>query len=188
MAPVTLTRGSNTSLSALVPTLGTVVLGFGWDVVQSRGPAVELVPSAVLCGASGQALSDEHLVFFNQLVSADGSVTYVDDDPVGDAEQLEVDLSAVPDEVTRIVFVVYVDPDLRSPGSFGSVRSAYVAVRDRSGGELVRYDIEDDTGLDITAMVFAELYRHNGAWKVRAVGQGFSTGLQGGADSFGVRI
>lgn len=184
MAPVTLTRGSNTSLSALVPTLGTVVLGFGWNVVESRGPAVELVPSAIVCGTRGRALSDEHLVFFNQLVSPDGSVTYADDD----AEQIEVDLDEVPEEVSSIVFVVYVDPDLRSPGSFGSVRSAYLRVCDRGGGELVRYDLEDDVGLDITAMVFGELYRHNGAWKVRAIGQGFSTGLQGVADSFGVRI
>lgn len=184
MAPVSLTRGGNTSLSALVPTLGTVVVGFGWSVVESRGPAVELVPSAVLCGERGRALSDEHLVFFNQLSSPDGAVTYVD----GDAEQLEVDLDAVPAEVTSIVFVVYVDPDLRTPGSFGSVRHAYLRVCDRGGGELVRYDLEDDVGVDITAMVFGELYRHNGAWKVRAIGQGFSTGLRGVADSFDVRI
>lgn len=184
MAPVTLTRGSNTSLSALVPTLGTVVLGFGWNVVESRGPAVELVPSAIVCGSRGRALSDEHLVFFNQLVSPDGAVTYVE----GDAEQIEVDLDRVPEEVSSIAFVVYVDPDLRSPGSFGSVRSAYVRVCDRSGGELIRYDLEDDVGHDITAMVFSELYRHNGAWKVRAIGQGYSTGLQGVADSFDVRI
>ncbi len=184
MAPVKLIRGSNTSLSALLPTLGTVLVGFSWDVVQSRGPAVELVPSAILCGASGQALSDEHLVFFNQLVSPDGAAEYVE----GDVEQIEVDLSAVPAEVAKIVFVVYADPDLRKPGNFGAVRSAYVRVSDRSGAELVRYDIEEGAGLDITAMVFAELYRHSGAWKVRAIGQGYSTGLQGVADDFGVRI
>ncbi len=184
MAPVKLIRGSNTSLSELIPSLGTVLVGFGWNVVESRGPAVELVASAILCGASGHALSDEHLVFFNQLVSPDGAVHYVEDD----AEQIEVDLSSVPAEVTKIVFVVYADPDLRKPGNFGAVRSAYVRVCDRSGGELIRYDSEEGSGLDITAMVFVELYRHSGAWKVRAIGQGYSTGLQGVADDFGVRI
>jgi len=184
MAPVKLIRGSNTSLSELIPTLGTVLVGFGWNVVESRGPAVELVPSAILCGSSGHALSDDHLVFFNQLVSPDGAVQYVQDD----AEQIEVDLSAVPAAVNKIVFVVYADPDLRKPGNFGAVRSAYVRVCDRSGGELIRYDIEEGAGLDITAMVFAELYRHNGAWKMRAIGQGYSTGLQGVADDFGVRV
>jgi tellurium resistance protein TerD len=185
MAPVKLIRGSNTSLSQLVPTLGTVVVGFGWHVVESNGPAVELVPSAIMCGDSGQALSDEHLVFFNQLVSPDGAVQYVETDE----EQIEVDLSAVPSSVAKIVFVVYADPDLRQPGNFGAVRRAFVRVTDRSGTELVRYDIEENSGLDsITAMVFAELYRHSGAWKMRAIGQGYSTGLKGVADDFGVRI
>ncbi len=184
MAPVTLIRGSNTSLSALIPALGTVVVGFGWHVVESRGPAVELVPSAVLCGASGRALSDEHLVFFNQLASPDGAVTYVEDDD----EQIEVDLNAVPADVAKIIFVVYADPDLRQPGNFGAVRKAYIRVCDRGGAELIRYDIEEGSGLDITAMVFAELYRHSGTWKMRAIGQGYSTGLQGVADDFGVRI
>lgn len=184
MAPVTLIRGSNTSLSELIPTLGTVVVGFGWNVVQSRGPAVELVASAILCGTSGRALSDEHLVFFNQLTSPDGAVQYVQDD----AEQIEVDLSAVPADVAKIAFVVYADPDLRRPGNFGAVRKAYVRVCDRSGTELIRYDIEEGSGLDITAMVFAELYRHSGTWKMRAIGQGYSTGLQGVADDFDVRI
>ena len=184
MAPVKLIRGSNTSLSDLMPTPGTVLVGFGWKIVENRGPAVELVPSAILCGSSGQALSDDHLVFFNQLTSPDGAVQYVTDD----AEQIDVDLSAVPDDVAKIVFVVYADPDLRKPGSFGSVRSAYVRVCDRGGAELVRYDIEEGAGLDITAMVFAELYRHRDGWKIRAIGQGYSTGLQGVADDFGVRI
>ncbi|WP_127782541.1 TerD family protein [Rhodococcus sp. X156] len=184
MAPVKLIRGSNTSISDLIPTLGTVVVGFGWDVVQSRGPAVELVPSAILCGESGTALSDEHLVFFNQLVSPDGAVTYVE----GDVEQIEVDLANVPADVAKIVFVVYADPDLRQPGNFGAVRSAYIRVSDRSGAELVRYDIEEGSGIEITAMVFAELYRHRGGWKIRAIGQGYSTGLKGVADDFDVRI
>lgn len=184
MAPVKLIRGSNTSLSELVPGLGTVLVGFGWNVVQSRGPAVELVASAIVCGASGRALSDDHLVFFNQLVSPDGAVQYVEND----AEQIEVDLAAVPADVTKIVFVVYADPDLRKPGSFGAVRGAYVRVCDRGGTELIRYDIEDGAGLEITAMVFSELYRHNGAWKLRAIGQGYSTGLQGVADDFGVQV
>lgn len=181
---VRLTRGSNASLSELIGVLGTVVVGFGWRVIESRGPATELVPSAVVCDAEGRALSDEHLVFFNQLATPDGAVQYVQ----GDEEQIEVDLAGVPEQVTKIVFVVYADPDLRQPGNFSSVRQAYVRVCDRSGTEIVRYDIEEDSDVAITAMIFAELYRHKGAWKVRAIGQGYSTGLAGVAADFGVTI
>lgn len=184
MAAVKLVRGANTALSDLLPALGTVVVGFGWRILESRGPQVELVPAAILCDASGHALSDEHMVFFNQLVTSDGAVQYAD----GDQEQIEVDLPAVPADVDKIVFVVYADPDLRQPGNFGPVRRAYVRVADRAGSELVRYDLEEGSGVDITAMVFAEIYRHRQAWKIRAVGQGYSTGLKGVANDFGVTI
>jgi tellurium resistance protein TerD len=181
---VKLTRGSNASLTELIPMLGTIVVGFGWRVIPTKGPAMELVPSAIVCDAHGKALSDEHLVFFNQLASPDGAVRYVE----GDEEQIEVNLADVPDDVDKIVFVVYADPDLRNPGNFGSVRSAYVRVCDRTGAEIVRYDIQDTGDLDATAMIFAEIYRRSGAWKVRAVGQGYTTGLKGVASDFGVTI
>lgn len=179
-----LTRGANASLSELIPLLGTVVVGFGWRVIESRGPAVDLVPSAIVCGEDGRALSDEHLVFFNQLAAPEGSVTYV----AGDEEQIEVDLAGVPEGVERIAFVVYADPDKRRPGSFAAVRSAYMRILDRAGDEVVRYDIEDSEDAEITAMIFGELYRHRGAWKVRAVGQGYRTGIHGVAADFGISL
>ncbi|MEJ7783693.1 MAG: TerD family protein [Solirubrobacteraceae bacterium] len=181
---VKLTRGSNASLTELIPMLGTVVVGFGWRVIPSKGPATELVPSAVVCDEDGTALSDEHLVFFNQLATPDGAVQYVENDE----EQIEVELAAVPETVAKIVFVVYADPDLRQPGNFGSVRSAYVRVCDRRGTEIVRYDIEVSTDVEVTAMIFAEIYRNRGAWKVRAIGQGYTTGLKGVASDFGITI
>lgn len=58
---------------------------------------------------------------------------------------------------------------------FGAVPSSYVAVADPEGAELAGYTL---TGLDAeTAVVALELYRRQGAWKVRAVGQGYADGL-----------
>lgn len=182
---IKLQRGANAALSELMPIVGTVVVGFGWRLIESNGPVTELVPSAIVCNARGQAVDDEHLIFFNQLATPDGTVQYVSG---GDEEQIELDLAGVPEKVDKIVFVVYADPDLRKPGNFGSVRSAYFRLADRTGTELVRYDIEEGSGNEVTAMIFGEIYRHNGAWKVRAVGQGYSTGLKGVAKDFGVAI
>ncbi|MEA2186389.1 MAG: tellurium resistance protein TerD [Solirubrobacteraceae bacterium] len=184
VAAVKLVRGSNTSLSELLPILGTVVVGFGWKVIEGKGPIAEMVPSAIVCNAAGLALSDEHLVFFNQLATPDGAVEYVQ----GDEEQIEVDLATIPESVDKLVFVVYADPDLRHPGNFGAVRNAYLRICDRSGAEMVRYDIEDSADIDVTAMIFGEIYRHRDTWKVRAVGQGYKTGLTGVAKDFGVTI
>jgi len=181
---INLESGANISLTANNPLLKEILIGFGWSLVASNAPLTELVPSAIMVGANGKAVSDEHFVFFNQLGTPDGAVNYVSGE---DKEQIEVNLSLIPEEVTKIVFVVYADPDIRKPGNFGSVRGAYIRVADREDSSIARYDI-NQTDIEVTAMVFGEIYKHNGAWKFRAVGQGYSTGLAGVAKDFGVNI
>ena len=78
-----LVPGGNAALTAENPGLDHVVVGMGWDTIPSNGPQAELVPFAVMCDADGKAVSNDHLVFFNQLVSADSSVTFIGD---GDQE------------------------------------------------------------------------------------------------------
>ena len=181
---VKLESGANTSLSALNPLLKELVIGFGWNVIQPSGPAVELVPSALLCDANNVAISDDSLIFFNQLSTPDDAVRYVTSD---DAEQIELNLALIPEKVEKIVFIVYVDPDVRRPGNFGSVRNAYIRVADREDSDMVRYDIAQ-ANADVTAMVFGEVYRYKGQWKFRAVGQGYTTGLAGVAKDFKVNL
>ncbi|UWX97775.1 TerD family protein [Arthrobacter zhaoxinii] len=178
----TLVAGANAALTAENPGLTSVMVGLGWDVIPSRGPASELVPLTLLCGSDGRVLSDAHLVFFNQIASPEGSVVFEGDD---DTEQIDVDLSRVPDAVSKIVFAVYADPEMRGPGTFAAVRSAYIRVARPGGGELVRFDLPAANRDTITAMMFGELYRHRTDWKFRALGQGYTTGLRGLAADFG---
>jgi len=182
--PVTLESGANVSLTAGNPLLKEVVVGFGWDVINSNSGDVELVPSALLCDSDGKVISDEHMVFFNQLSTPDDSVRYVTKD---DKEQIELDLSKIPSAVEKIVFIVFVDPDVRKPGNFGSVRNARIRVADREDSDIARYDITQ-ADKNVTAMVFGEIYRYKDAWKFRAVGQGYSTGLVGVARDYKVNL
>jgi tellurium resistance protein TerD len=181
---IRLESGGNTALNAANPLLTDLVVGFGWEVIKSNSPQSELVPSAILCDHAGKALSTSSLVFFNQLSTPDGSVQYV---TKGDTDQIEVDLALVPAEVDKIVFVVYVDPDIRKPGNFASVRNAYIRVADREDNDIVRYDLHQAES-SVTAMIFGEIYRYKGSWKFRAIGQGYTTGLVGVADAFGVNL
>ena len=72
--------------------------------------------------------------------------------------------------------------------SFGQVRNAYIRVVNQAdGAELARYDLSEDASNE-TAMIFGELYRYNGEWKFRAVGQGYASGLRGIALDFGVNV
>jgi len=89
---VTLQTGANTSITKQNPLIDDLVIGFGWDVIRSNGPEVELVPAAIMVNQHGEALNDESFVFFNQLATPDDAVRYVEG---GDVEQIEVTLSKI---------------------------------------------------------------------------------------------
>lgn len=180
-----LVAGANAALTAENPGLNHVVVGMAWDVIPSHGPQTELVPFAVMCDSSSQAISNDHLVFFNQLVSADASVTFIGED---DTEQIDVALDQVPANVSKIIFLLYADPEFRGPGNFSSVRSGHIRVATGDNRELVRFELPTNGLESVTAMIFGELYRHRDDWKFRALGQGYSTGLAGVAKDFGIRL
>ncbi|MER7288960.1 TerD family protein, partial [Streptomyces lydicus] len=189
---VALTKGGNVSLSKQAPGLTAVTVGLGWQVGGTGGPGYDLDASALLCDGTGKVLSDEHFVFFNNLRSPDGSVRHSGSDPVGgsggDDEQIQVDLTAVPAEVAKIVFPVSLYEAEQRRQNFGQVRSAHIRVTDReTGTEIARYDLRGAAAAE-TAMVFGELYRHGAEWKFRAVGQGYASGLAGIAQDFGVDV
>lgn len=189
---VSLTKGGNVSLTKTAPGLTLALVGLGWDERSTDGSAFDLDASALLVGTDGKVLSDKHFVFFNNLLSPDGSVEHTGDNLTGagdgDDESIRVNLPSVPLEADRIVFPVTIyDADNRSQ-NFGQVRNAFIRVVDaNSGAEIVRYDLAEDFSTE-TAMVFGELYRNGSEWKFRAVGQGYSAGLAGIARDFGVSV
>lgn len=189
---VTLAKGGNVSLSKAAPNLTKVAVGLGWDARSTSGADFDLDASALVTGQERKVLSDLHFVFYNNLRSPDGSIEHTGDNLTGegdgDDEVINVDLPAVPPNVTNIFFPVSIhDADARLQ-SFGQVTNAYIRVVDLSNGsELARYDLSEDASTE-TAMLFGELYRHNGEWKFRAVGQGYASGLAGIARDYGVNI
>ncbi|MCZ4617464.1 TerD family protein [Rhodococcus qingshengii] len=189
---VTLAKGGNVSLSKAAPNLTKVAVGLGWDARSTSGADFDLDASALVTGPERKVLSDLHFVFYNNLRSPDGSIEHTGDNLTGegdgDDEVINVDLPAVPPNVTNIFFPVSThDADARLQ-SFGQVTNAYIRVVDLSNGsELARYDLSEDASTE-TAMLFGELYRHNGEWKFRAVGQGYASGLAGIARDYGVNI
>ncbi|WP_037906604.1 TerD family protein [Actinacidiphila yeochonensis] len=188
---VTLAKGGNVSLSKAAPNLTQVQIGLGWRARSTTGAEFDLDASALLCGG-GRVLGDDYFVFYNNLKSPDGSVEHTGDELVGgsggDDETILVDLAKVPATVDKIVFPVSIyDADVRVQ-TFGQVSDAYIRVLNQSdGSELARYDLTEDASTE-TAMIFGELYRYNGEWKFRAVGQGYASGLRGIALDFGVNV
>ncbi|MFE4503852.1 TerD family protein [Rhodococcus sp. NPDC056743] len=189
---VTLAKGGNVSLSKAAPNLTKIAVGLGWDARSTSGADFDLDASALVTGPERKVLSDLHFVFYNNLRSPDGAIEHTGDNLTGegdgDDEVINIDLPAVPPNVTNIFFPVSIhDADARLQ-SFGQVTNAYIRVVDLStGSELARYDLSEDASTE-TAMLFGEVYRHNTEWKFRAIGQGYASGLAGIARDYGVNI
>lgn len=189
---VTLAKGGNVSLAKVAPNLTEALVGLGWDVRTTSGLDFDLDASALLVGAGGRILSDAHFVFYNQLSSPEGSVRHTGDNRTGegdgDDESVEVDLLDVPQQCEKIVFAVSIHDAEARRQSFGQVVNAFIRLVNRAdGSEVVRYDLSEDASTE-TAMVFGEVYRYQGEWKFRAVGQGYASGLRGIAQDFGVNV
>ncbi|MDR2280054.1 MAG: TerD family protein [Gordonia sp. (in: high G+C Gram-positive bacteria)] len=189
---VSLAKGGNVSLAKEAPGLTAVTIGLGWDVRTTSGVDFDLDGSALALGANGKVPSDQHFVFYNNLRSPDGSIEHTGDNLTGegdgDDESINVDLAAVPPEIASIVFPVSIHDATARGQSFGQVRNAFIRVVNRANGaEIARYDLTEDAASE-TAMSFGELYRYNGEWKFRAIGQGYASGLAGIARDFGVNI
>jgi len=189
---VSLSKGGNVSLSKEAPGLTAVLVGLGWDARTTTGNDFDLDASALMVGSDGRILSDAHFIFFNNLTSPDGSVEHTGDNLTGegegDDEAIKVNLAGVPQEVDKIVVTVSIyDAEVRGQ-SFGQVRNAFIRVVNQANGqEITRYDLSEDASTE-TAMIFGEVYRNGAEWKFRAVGQGYTTGLRGIAQDFGVNV
>ena len=189
MAGLTLQKGNNLSLTKVSPGLTVATVGLGWDPRTTSGEAFDLDTSALLIGENGKVRSSADFIFYNQTSSADGSVVHLGDNRSGagdgDDEQITIDLTKVTADVKRVVIVVSIDQADTRRQNFGQVRGAYCRVFDQDEQEIVRFDLSEDAAPE-TAMLFAEVYRNGSEWKFKAVGQGYTSGLAGIADDFGV--
>ncbi|MEW2407938.1 TerD family protein [Streptomyces griseoviridis] len=168
-------KGQNTP----VPTTALRV-ELGWR----SGPAVPDADASALLLVGGKVRSDGDFVFYNQPAHTSGAVRHEGKRDGGGSvtDTLLVDLAGVEPAVEKIVLVASADG-----GTFGSVPGLYIEVTDAAqGGVVARFD---SAGASVeTAFLLGEFYRRQGAWKFRAVGQGYSTGLEGLATDFGITV
>lgn len=189
---ISLSKGGNVSLSKEDPGIKQIRIGLGWDERATTGADFDLDASAFLLNAEGKVRNEKDFIFYNQLKSVDGSVVHQGDNRTGegegDDEVINVDLEKVPADVMKIAITVTIHESQARGQNFGQVANAFArVVNDVSNNEVVRYDLTEDYSTE-DAMIFAELYRHNGEWKFRAVGQGFSNGLAGLATNYGLNV
>ncbi|RIY35170.1 TerD family protein, partial [Psittacicella gerlachiana] len=162
---VSLQKGGNINLSKADPSLNKILVGLGWDARQTAGEAFDLDASAFLIKADNKVRDDRDFIFYNQLSSVDGSVLHQGDNRIGDSdgddEVLLVDLAKVPASIQRIVFTVTIYNERQT---FGQVSNSFIRlVNNETNTEVARYDLGEDFANE-RALIFGELYRHNGDW------------------------
>ncbi len=189
--PVNLTKGQKVSLTKGNPGLRNVVVGLGWDVNQfDTGGDFDLDASAFLLDDSGKVSRQEDFVFYGNLAHPSGSVVHQGDNLTGvgdgDDEQIKIDLSLVPENISKIAFVVTIYDAEGRRQNFGQVNNAFIRIYDETNGEeLLRYDLGEDFSIE-TAAIFGELYKHGGEWKFNAIGSGYQGGLAAICASYGI--
>jgi stress response protein SCP2 len=173
-----LTRGGNVGLAQAGLT-GPVVVTLTW----TPAPGIDADLSAFLTTGAGRVRSDDDFVFYNQPSGAGGAVRHLGKSARGGAtvDQVRIDPAALPADVEKVV----IGASLDGAGTFGRLSGLAVEVSAEGGPPAVRCELA--AGPE-TALVFAEVYRRGPEWKVRAVGQGFTTGLAGMATDVGVSI
>ncbi len=181
---ISLKKGQKVSLSKENPGLSRVVVGLGWDEVK-KGKGFNFLapkPAPIDCDASaillhnGKLVYKEDVVYFGNLRHPTGMVQHMGDNLTGagegDDEQIIVDLAGIPGEYDKIVIVVNIYQAVQRKQHFGMIQNAFIRLVDgRNNSEMCRYNLTDDYG-NMTAMIFGEIYRHNGEWKFNPVGQG----------------
>jgi tellurium resistance protein TerD len=182
-------RGTNVALTREVPTLRTAVLGVRFAAGAEKSLTDNLVVATILCDRSNKALSDDYFVFFNQLTSPEESVSQRLAALGDDNDQIEVDLPAVPAEVERIVVVLYLNEGMVARRSLGQLRECYIRVLDGADNhELVRSENLATVMTSETALALGELYRNQGGWKFRVIGEGYTKGIAGIAADYGISL
>ncbi|MBT3152572.1 TerD family protein [Streptomyces sp. CHD11] len=170
-----MSKGSNTPVPA---TALRVEVGWG------SGPGVPDADASALLLAGGKVRSDSDFVFYNQPAHSSGAVRHEGKRDTGGrtTDTLLVDLARVESGIETVILAASCDG-----GAFGQVPDLYVEVKDAASGTVAaRFDSAGAT--TETAFVLGEFYRRQGAWKFRAVGQGYSSGLGGLATDYGISV
>ena len=167
--------------------LSRIRIGLGWDPVEQKkgglfgsifggsAPDIDCDASVIVC-QGGRLAGKGDVVYFGNLKHPSGAIVHTGDNLTGegegDDEQILVDLTAVPQDYDKLVFVVNIYDCESRKQDFGMIANAFIRICDeRTGEEFCRYNLSESYA-GMTAMIFGEIYRHNGEWKFNAIGQG----------------
>nr|WP_269205355.1 DUF4041 domain-containing protein [Motilibacter aurantiacus] len=175
-----MTKGANAPLPPHAFMGGHIDIALEWRVLE-EAPEVDL--SAVLVNADGRVRSDADLVFYNQPAAENGAVRHL-----GKArgagllrDVVRLRLADLPNDVTAVFVAASTEN-----GPFAAVTGLRLTMTDAGDVPLITYEVSGTSTEQ--AILVGEVYRRAGAWKLRAVGQGWADGLAGLVTHFGIDV
>lgn len=171
-----LTKGETLNLTKTDNSLEVLRIGLGWDTADT-GAAFDLDAHAFLLGENGKMRSEADVVYFGQKEAANGAVKTLGDnrtgDGEGDDETIIINLKDLPQDVEKVVIAVDIYEGEQRGQDFGKVQNEFVrCVNDKTDSEIARFEPQDDEAgkNGDTAIIFGEVYRHEGGWSFQAIG------------------
>ena len=186
---INLQKGQRISLKKEAPSLTRLMCGLGWDVAKKSGgwfsSSADLdLDAFVICLDENQKLSNKtNIVYFGNLRHSSGAITHLGDNLTGagegDDEQIIVDLPAVPTTINKLLFMINIYDSQKRKQELSQVENAFVRLVDLSNNkEIARYQLSGSQYHNKNGLILAEVYQHNGEWKMAAIGEAFNaTGI-----------
>lgn len=184
---INLEKGQRISLSKEAPGLTKLMCGLGWDVAKRAGggffgafsntPECDLDASVICLDSNDNVRDASNIIYFGNLSHKSGAITHLGDNLTGagegDDEQILIDLSRLPKEITKLVLTVNIYDCAARKQDFSLVQNAFVRLVNTSNNqELAKYKLSGSEYKGMTGMLMAEIYNHNNEWKMSAVGNG----------------
>jgi tellurium resistance protein TerD len=149
-------------------------------LLDENGKVANLGRTVQLTGGQQKGLFEGDVIFFNSLKHPSGHIWLTGDNRTGagdgDDEQIIVKLDSLDQKYQKILFVVSIYQGKQNNQHFGMVENAFIRAVDAKGKEITKYSLSGDATLNgMCSMVFSEVYRRNGDWKFRAIGEPYQT-------------
>jgi len=186
---VNLQKGQRVDLSKEGESLSKLMVGLGWDPAEpehgKKGifggmfskpvQEIDIDASVLMLNENGKLVTKENVVYYGKLKSTCGSVIHSGDNRTGggdgDDEEIMVDLSKVPTNISKLVFVVNIYDCANRHQDFGMVHNAFIRIVNTSNKqELIKYNLTDNYS-GRTSLITGEIYRNNNGWKFAAIGE-----------------
>jgi tellurium resistance protein TerD len=183
---VNLQKGQRVDLSKEGENISKLMIGLGWDPVETKAkglfgfakaaPEIDCDASILMLNANEKLGTKENVIYYGKLKSNCGSVIHSGDNRTGggdgDDEEIMVELSKVPANINKLVFIVNIYECINRRQDFGMINNAFIRVVNMSNKqELIKYNLTDNYA-GKTGLITGEIYRHGNGWKFAAIGEG----------------